>query len=65
MPNQEDLLGEEQPLEGGPKTSEPPPAPQKNTSLSEIDISSHLNQEQSSQMKKVIEDNKKAFSLGN
>ena len=64
-PDQEDLLGKGQPLDGGPKTAEPPPAPQKNTSLSEIDISSHLNQDQADQMRKVVEDNKRAFGLGN
>src|SRR6202000_1841035 len=54
----------DEPLEGGPKTSEPAPLPQKNSSLSEIDISPHLTTEQSNALKKVIQDNKSAFGLG-
>src|ERR1700743_3693259 len=52
------------PLEGGPKTSEPAPAPQKNVSLSEIDVSPHLTLEQSTKLKQVLEKNKDAFGLG-
>ena len=52
------------PLEGGPKTAEPAPAPGKNVSLSEIDISPHLSDHQVKSLKKVVENNKKAFGLG-
>jgi hypothetical protein len=54
----------DEPLEGGPKTAEPAPVPQKNTSLSEIDISPDLTPNQAKGLKKVIEDNKDAFGLG-
>ena len=56
-----DESGTDEPLKGGPKTSEPAPPPQKNTSLSEIDISPHLTMDQSSSLKEVIEKNKDAL----
>jgi hypothetical protein len=60
----EDHPGED-PLDGGPKTAEPAPAPQKNVSLSEIDISPDLTTVQVNALKKVVKDNKDAFGLGN
>jgi hypothetical protein len=57
-------IPQDEPLEGGPKTSEPAPPPKKNSSLSEIDISPHLTPDQARELKKVVEDNKNAFGLG-
>jgi hypothetical protein len=54
----------DEPLEGGPKTAEPAPSPQKNVSLSEIDISPHLSESQFKALKKILEGNKSAFGLG-
>jgi hypothetical protein len=54
----------DEPLEGGPKTSEPAPPPKKNSSLSEIDISPHLTQNQAQALRKVVKENQDAFGLG-
>ena len=63
--NPADLPSGDEPLDGGPKTAEPAPAPQKNVSLSEIDISPDLSPSQKEALMKVLEDNKSAFGLGN
>jgi hypothetical protein len=54
----------DEPLEGGPKTSEPAPTPQKNVSLDEIDISPKLTTSQSKALKEVVKKNESAFGLG-
>jgi hypothetical protein len=60
-----DLPSGDEPLEGGPKTAEPAPSPQKNVSLSEIDVSPHLSDSQKKALREIVENNQDAFGLGN
>jgi hypothetical protein len=60
-----DLPSGDEPLEGGPKTAEPASPPQKNVSLSEIDVSPHLSDSQKKALREIVENNQDAFGLGN
>ncbi|KAI1796914.1 hypothetical protein LXA43DRAFT_878532, partial [Ganoderma leucocontextum] len=63
LSNEEDPLVEE-PLEGGPKTSEAPPEDvPENELFASVDISKELDEEQREKIAEVVRRNKTAFSL--